>query len=81
MFKPLEIAKHKLLLSDDARIRIIVGAIPESTVSAEFKLPLALLFKYLVANYPGFSLLMPVHRSGFINVSAIPFALLFPTAD
>jgi len=53
MLKPLVIRKHKLLRSDDARIRKIAGAVPESIASAEFKLPLALLFNYLVANYLG----------------------------
>ena len=39
MFKPLVVSEHKLLWSDDARIRKIAGAVPETIAAAEFKLP------------------------------------------
>jgi len=63
--------RNKFFRADDSGIRKIAGAISESIVSAEFKLPVALLFKNLVAYYLGFSLLRPVYSPGFINISAI----------
>ena len=71
MLKPLVICGHKLLRADGARIRKIARAVPESVVSVEFKLPLALLFKNLVANYLDFPLLRPVYSPGFIDISSV----------
>jgi hypothetical protein len=45
------ILRNKVLRADDPRIRKIARSVLESVASAEFKLPLALLFKNPLANY------------------------------
>ena len=42
---------YKFFRADDAGIRKIPRAVPESIAATEFKLPLALLFKNPVSNY------------------------------
>ena len=50
MFKPLVVVRHKSLWSDDARIRKIAGAVPETTDPADFKFLSALFCDNIVLN-------------------------------
>jgi hypothetical protein len=45
------VAGYKFFAADDARIRKIARTVPETIASAEFKVPVTLLFENLVLLY------------------------------
>ena len=81
MFKPLVIFRHKLLRSNDARIRKIARTIPESINPADFKILFALFCNNFILNDLCLHFVRAVYRTGFIDIPAISSDPLFFTFE